>query len=149
REVSGDRLVALASLEQPVRCLVQRLATWHRLRPQCSAQWIAPGVSDARPAILERLDPGASRETAFAGYGRCHRRVVMFDPQREPEGAAAVLAGTSEQRPGKLREQILLAMCPFEHARERAGTGSAPCGADRGEHGRPRRERRHPFVCAA
>ena len=69
----------------------------------------------------------------------------IFDPQREPECAAALLAGMSEQHPGQLREQIFLAMCPCEHARESAGTGRASCGADRGEHSRLRRERSHPF----
>src|SRR4029077_9280422 len=105
REVNGDRLVGLASLEQPARCPVQHLAAWHGPLPQCGAQGIAPVVSDARPAILERLDPGAWRQTALVGYGRCHRRVGVFDLQREPECAAAVLAGTSEQHPGEMREQ--------------------------------------------
>src|SRR5262249_45680911 len=59
REVNRDRLVALARLEQPVRRHMQRLAAWHRPLPQRGVQGIAPVVSDARPAILERLDPGA------------------------------------------------------------------------------------------
>src|ERR1700747_14320 len=58
---------------------------------------------------------------ALADYGRCHRWVGVFDPQREPKCTAAVLAGTTEQYPGKSREQVLLAMRPFEHARESAG----------------------------
>ena len=137
-EVNRDRLVVLAAWSSQSAALrnVSRLGIG-----RCPSA----ARRGSRQVFLTRDQPPSSdwiHGPAVGGprrYGQCHRRVGVFDPQREPECAAAVLAGAGKQQPGELREQILLALCPFERAREVAGPAEyLRRGARRAQSAAPR-----------